>query len=646
MSVDIFGNFTGEQSQERRKAEDTDSLDYSYSDLVNQGISRIETKSRFHSLLSVRLVSILIFVVLLFRLFTLQVIEGKDNERLAAGNRIRPRIIEAARGNILDRSGAWLARNQPSFALAIYPADLPKNKKERNELYEKVAEISGLSTNEIKDESEKNGLSYLGEILLKENLPHDEALLLEEKILGLPGITVAKRAIRQYQSSDGLAHLAGYMGIISQEEIKKREGYLPSDRIGKTGLELQYEDALKGSNGVEQVEVDSKGNVARVLVQDGSRQPVPGDDLTLNLDLALQQKVATALRGGIEQGKQLSGSDVVGGAAIVMDVNTGAVRSLVSLPEYDNNLFTTKISKENYEKLTSDKGYPMFNRATKGTYPPGSISKIILAAAGLQEGVISLNTLFDTPPDIRIGEYVFPDWKDHGVTEIKRAIAESNNIFFYAIGGGFENIKGLGIDRIKKYWELFGLGNKTGIDLPAEASGLLPDAKWKEDVKKEPWYIGDTYHVAIGQGDLLVTPLQMIRATAAIANGGKLIEPHLVDRITDIDGKLIFQNQPKVLKDQFVNKSAVKPVQEGMRMAVTEGSARSLADLPFPVAGKTGTAQFLNNQKTHAWFTCYAPYDNPEIAVTVLVEGGGAGNEIAVPVAKEILKSYFGQVKN
>jgi len=356
----------------------------------------------------------------------------------------------------------------------------------------------------------------------------------------------------------------------------------------------------------------------------------------------LEAKTAEALSRGIQFGREFTKDEkVVGGVAIVMDVRSGGILSMVSLPDYENNLFATKIAKEDYQKLILDKSNPMFNRAVSGTYPPGSISKIIMAAAGLSEHVIGKNTAFDTPAEIKIGEYIFPDWKDHGYTNIVRAIAESNNIFFYALGGGYDQIKGMGVAKMKQYWEMFGLGAQTGIDIPGEASGLLPDVEWKKRVKNEPWYLGDSYHVAIGQGDLLVTPIQMLRATAVIANGGKLLEPQLVKKILGADGTVIKEFGPQIEREGFLSSDVIRTVGEGMRMAVTEGSARNLNDLPVDVAGKTGTAQFLNNQKTHAWFECYAPYDNPEIAIIVMVEGGGGGHEIAAPVAKDILSYYF-----
>lgn len=642
--MDIFGNFSKLRGdKDKRKVQSKEELDFSYADTALNPISQVEDKDAPSKIVSsLKAFVLLFFVILAARLFYIQVVKGESNQKLAEGNRIRPRLIEAGRGEITDSSGVWLARNEPNFALAVYPSDLPKNKDDRNIVYEKLSDISGETKEKISSLAEANGLSSLDMITIKDNLSHDEALIAEKKIVGVPGATVAKKSSREYAIMPGLAHILGYTGIISPDEIKDNPGYYLSDRVGKTGVESEYEKYLKGKHGVEQIEVNSKGSIIRVLVKDGSREPVSGDEVSLYLDRGLQQKTADALKNGIIQAKILTGDDKINsGAAVVMDVNTGGILSMVSLPDYDNNLFSTNISNADYQKLISDESKPMFNRITQGVYPPGSIIKIVMATAGLVEKTITPSTSFDTPLEIKIGEWVFPDWKDHGMTNVERAIAESNNIFFYSIGGGFDKIKGIGIEKINKWWKQFGLGGPTGIDLPSEASGLLPNPEWKEKVRKEPWYIGDTYHVSVGQGDLLVTPLQMLRATATIANGGKLLSPQLVQKIKDGKGNVIKEYGPRVEKENFVSPDIIKTVQKGMRMTVTEGSARNLNDLPVSVAGKTGTAQFLNNQKTHAWFECYAPYENPEIAVIVLIEGGGGGHEISAPVAKEILQYYF-----
>lgn len=644
--MDIFGNFSKlKGDKNKRRIQHKAELDFSYSNTVLNPIGEVEDKTSAAKLSEgVKVILLLFFFILASRLFFLQVVKGESNQRLAEGNRIRPRIIDAARGIITDKNGVWLARNKPNFALAVYPSDLPKTKSDREIIYNKLAEISGVPVEKIQSSSEENGLLSLDMVTIKDNLSHDDALIMEKKIADLQGVIVAKTASREYETLPGISNILGYDGKISPEDIDKYPDYFLSDRVGKTGLEAEYEKYLRGKHGVEQIEVNSKGNIVRVLVQDENREPVPGYDLSLYLDRGLQQKTGEALSNGIEEAKKLTGDATINsGVAMVMDVNSGGILSMVSLPYYDNNLFSTQISQDDYQKLIDDPSHPMFDRATKGAYPPGSISKIILASAGLSEGVITPNTSIVTPAAIKIGDYTFPDWKDHSYesTNVVRALAESNNVFFYSVGGGYDKIKGLGIENIKKYWQLFGLGEKTGIDLPSEASGLLPDPAWKETIKKEPWYIGDTYHVSIGQGDLLVTPIQMLRATATIANGGELLQPQLVQKIKDQNGNIIKEFSPRVERQNFVNPDIIKTVQQGMRLAVTDGSARNLNDLPVSVAGKTGTAQFFDNQKTHAWFECYAPYENPQIAVVVLIDGGGGGHEIAAPVAKEILNYYF-----
>ena len=638
---DIFGNSTTEEDGKKiLKMDEESDLEYSLKVKSETGMS-LAPEVKKGGFFIFKILTALVFSLLIGKLFVSQIVQGEILEKAAEGNKIRPRIISAQRGMITDSKGVWLARNVPSFDLALYPADLPKDKTKRDEIYNKVAEISGQSKEEIKGKSEANGLLSLDLIILKENLSHDEALILEEKTVGLQGLTVIKRARREYKSDFGLSHILGYTGKISSEELKKYLNRHISDWIGKTGLELSHEEDLRGQDGIEQIEVDSTGNVVRVLADNTNREPVTGDNMSLYLDIDLQQKTYEYLQEGVNQAKSLTGEDPGGAIAIAMNPQTGGILSMVSLPAYNNNLFAEGISNEDYQSLINDKTKPMFNRAISGEYPPGSSIKIVHATAGLAEGAVSENTAFDTPEIIEVGEWKFPDWKDHGYTDIRRAIAESNNIFFYSIGGGYGPVKGLGINNLKKWWQIFGLGEKTGVDLTSESSGLLPDPEWKEKVIKEPWYIGDTYHVSIGQGDLLVTPLQMVRATATIANGGRLLHPSLVQKITDSSGNVVKESGNSIENPQVADPNIIKIVQEGMRMAVTQGSARLMQDLPVSVAGKTGTAQFFNNAKTHAWFECYAPYDNPQIALVVIVEGGGGGNEIALPVAKNILNYYF-----
>lgn len=640
--MDIFGNSNGLLGENKsRKVNKRSEFDYSFGVSGGSSVHLDNNLASQKSISFLKILSILIFAVIFTKLFYSQIVNGKLSEDLANGNKIRPRVITAMRGVIQDNQGVWLARNVPTYDLAIFPSDLPKDKFERKKIYEKLATIVGDSPENVQAKAEFDGLYLLDQISLIENISHEQALLLEEKIQGMPAVFVAKRASREYKTLPGIGHLLGYAGKVSKEDLKEDKTYLSSDWIGKTGLEASYEKELRGDHGVEQIEVDSRGNIIRTLVDNNNREPVSGHNITLYLDSELQQKAGEFLSQGLQSGKEFTGQEVTAGVVVVMNPQNGGILAMVSLPDYNNNLFSNGISTDDYKKLLDDKNKPMFNRALNGTYPPGSTIKIMMAVAGLAEKVLSVSTAFDTPPSIDIGEWRFPDWKDHGLTNIERAIAESNNIFFYAIGGGFDKIKGLGIEKMKQWWQRFALGEKSGVDLPVESSGLLPDPAWKKKNTGEPWYIGDTYHAAIGQGDLLVTPIQMIKVVSAIANGGKLLRPQMVQKISDENGTILREYGPQIQNEQVAASEIIQTVQRGMRMTVTEGSARTLSDLPVTVAGKTGTAEFLNNSKTHAWFECYAPYENPEIAVVVLVEGGGGGHEIAVPVARNILQYYF-----
>lgn len=574
-----------------------------------------------------------IALLLIFRLLDLQITKGSENQYLAEGNRIRSRDISAPRGNIYDRNMDILAKNMATFSLEIYPADLPKNKEQRQKIYAQIEENSQISQEEIKKLIEKKGLYSLESIVLKDNLAREEALLAQVKYQDLSGVIINAKPVRQYQSVPGLSHILGYIGKISLQELKNNPNYKLTDNFGKSGLELIYENKLKGQDGQEQVEVDSLGKIQRTLA---SRQPQPGNNLILTLDFDLQKKIAEVLS---QMSSSLGNKPAT---AVALNPQNGQILALVNTPSYDNNIFSGQDIAKQYEKVISDKSNPFLNRAISGLYPSGSTIKPVIAAAGLEEGIITEKTTINDPGEIHIGEWVFPDWKNHGLTDVKKAIAESCNTFFYAVGGGWDKIKGLGINKLAEYLQKFAFGQTTGIDLPAEAKGLVPTPQWKKKNKKEAWYIGDTYHLSIGQGDLLVTPLQLANAIAVIANGGKLLVPQLFLQETDQNNKILKEFQEKVISQDFISTKNLQIVRQGMRQTVESGSARQLNDLPVTVAGKTGTAQSENNlQKTHAWFVSFAPYDNPQIVLVVLIEEGGAGNETALPVAKEILQYYF-----
>jgi penicillin-binding protein 2 len=348
----------------------------------------------------------------------------------------------------------------------------------------------------------------------------------------------------------------------------------------------------------------------------------------------LQQAAERALQEGIDSARAKRG------ALVALNPQNGAVYALVSLPAFDNNDFSGGVSSTVYKALLENPDQPLFPRAWAGAYPSGSTVKIVNSVAALVEKIVTTKSTVFSTGGIRVGSWFFPDWKPdgHGTVNVRQAIAWSVNTFYYTIGGGYESIAGMGIETMTKWMRVFGLGSRTGIDIPGEGSGFVPSREWKEKTKKEPWYIGDTYNLSIGQGDLLVTPLQVAVYTAAIANGGFLVTPHIVHNIgSDGESQEIKPDPRRIVDDQ----SAIETVRLGMRDAVMYGSARALSVLPFAAAGKTGTAQWHSEKNTHAWFTSFAPFEQPEIVVTVLIEEGGEGSSFAAPVAKNLLEEWW-----
>jgi len=405
------------------------------------------------------------------------------------------------------------------------------------------------------------------------------------------------------------------------------------DLIGRTGLELYYEKELKGKDGQNKIEINALGQTEKVVSQ---TLPKDGQDIILTIDLDLQEYIDKILK------KYIKLANSQAGTIIVSNPSNGEILAMLSYPSYDNNIFIQNNDSE-YQRLSQDPDKPFIFRALVGEYPPGSIIKPLLAIAGLSEGIITPQTNIFSSGGIRIGQWFFPDWKKggHGNTNLTKALAESVNTFFYYLGGGFKDFKGLGPQKIREYLSVFGLTKKTGIDLPGEKKGFIATPEWKMDHKNEPWYIGDTYHLSIGQGDILVTPLQVSNYTMALANNGTLFVPHIVKAFQNpVDATI--KNKPLQIANQdLFNVEYFKLVKKGMREAVLRGSARRLNDLAIKVAGKTGTAQVGGNKPPHAWFIGFAPYDNPEIALTILIENGGEGSAIAIPAAKEIFSFLF-----
>ncbi len=576
---------------------------------------------------------IIVFLVILFiRGVNLQIIQGNYWRSLADENRIRSYPIRSLRGIIYDKDKKPLVSNEPRFDLTVVPADLLKQKSQLSEVLSSLAK----ALNEPEDKIEsliKENAGFSAPIILKENISRETALFLESKFSENQALSVEINSQRNYIDGPYFSHILGYLGKIDKKELQQYSDYLVDDYIGKTGLELYYENFLRGSYGEKLIEVDSGGKIKNVFAR---KEAQSGKNIILSIDSDLQKKLYDEMK------RMLGGSNLKGAAGIALDPDTGKILALVSLPSFDNNKFIQGFSQEDFKKIIDNSSKPLFNRVISGTYPPGSTIKPLIASAVLKEKIVTSNQIINCPGSIIIYNkyyqnifHTYHDWTVHGPTNIIKAIAESCNVYFYTVGGGYGKITGLGIEKINQYLKQFGLGNVLGIDLPQEANGFIPDENWKKENKKEDWYIGDTYNVSIGQGDLMTTPLQIALATAAIANNGTLLKPQITEKIGNDSV------YPEIIRSNIIDKEFLATVKQGMREAVISGSAKILYDLPIKVAGKTGTAQASAEKVPHGWFTCFAPYEKPRIVLTILIENGGEGSVVAAPIAKEVLRWYF-----
>lgn len=587
-------------------------------DIIEESHSHQRPATRRFGALRIILACILLIIAI--RGGYLQIVKGSSFRSQAEHNRVDSVILPAPRGIIYDRNHAQVVENVSSTDLVFKPNQLPTVSNESYLLDNLTALLPNISPDQIRtalDRARKTGQ----ETLIAKAIDHDTVLKLEQNKPNLIGTSLESALVRKYLYSEVLAHVIGYTNPVTAEQLAANPNLTATDTTGKQGIELQYDAALRGEHGLTYTEVNAAGKQQTDL---GQKAAIAGEDLTLTVDVELQ-KFIYGLMSDFDAKTQKSGGAPVRGAVVVINSTNGEVYSLVSYPSYDPNTFSQPFLRNSTTKYFNDKNTPLFNRAVNGAYPPGSTIKPFLAAAALQEGVITENTTVNSVGGITVGSYHFLDWKSggHGITDVKKAIANSVNTFFYMVAGGLGQQQGLGIDRATKYLQLFGFDDKSGIDLPSESTGFLPSPQWKLETTGQPWYIGDTYHMGIGQGGVLVTPLQIAAGTAAIANGTTWYQPHLV------------QGNPK--KHPLpANPNNIRIVQEGMRETITDGSGRSLNSLPIPIAGKTGTAQVDGSDKTHAWFTSFGPYGNPKFAVTVLLEQGGGGDVVAVPIAHEI----------
>ncbi len=584
--------------------------------------------------------SIFLILILFLRVVQLQIFEGKDFLAQASENKYILHKIQAERGVIYDQNEKQLVFNRLSFDLVLDKNNLPKIENERKKLIKEVSQILKIDSKDLEKKIEESQDSLM---LISENLDLQTLIVLETKINEWPGFEIEQNYIRDYPNGLDFSHLLGYMGKIKIEELKTApEFYSILDYVGRDGIEKSYEETLRKNPGELRIERDAQG---KIIAKEVISLPASGKSLVLWLDSDLQKKIKEEL----EKELQILGAKKA--AAVALDPQTGGVLALVSLPSFDNNIFSQGEQKE-IEKLLNDKNEPLFNRAIAGRYLTGSTIKPLIASAALEEKIIrpekSLNcqgkiTVEDFWNPEKIWEY--KDWTFHGLTDLRKAIAESCNVYFYTIGGGFGSQAGLGPTLIKNYLSLFGWNEKTQIDLPGEVPGFIPDPPWKKKVFNQGWWDGDTYHLAIGQGYLQITPLEVAAGFLSIANGGKIFKPQVVQKIIDSEKNLIEEIKPEIIRENFIEEKNLQIVKEGMRQAVTgknspQASAILLSSLPVSAAAKTGTAE-LGNGYYHNWITVFAPYEDPKILITIMIENVKGVQVAALPVAKEVLNWYF-----
>jgi len=580
--------------------------------------------------------------ILLIRLGYLQIIRGAEFKQKSENNSVRFRKIKPLRGLIMDRNGVVIVDNRPSFDVLYIPS-----KVKGNELsVEKLKGIYKIKSLEFSfDQDIPEIVKPYSPIKLEKNVTMEKVALVETNALNLPGIYIDVSPVRLYLDGEILAPVIGYTGEISKEDMEKsNDEYAYGDILGKHGLEKFFDTYIRGRRGAELVEINAYGKEIKNL---GRIDPVSGYNIFLTIDADLQKAVWQAFDGKP-------------GAAVVLDTRDGSVLAMVSSPSFDPNLFNNGISYDQWDKLQNNPFAPLSNKAISGQYPPGSTYKLIVAAAALEEGIITPDTKVLCKGSFTLGNRTYRCWNKHGhgLVNLHQAIVESCDVYFYTVG------KMLGVDKIAEYAKRFGLGEVSGIDLPNEKSGLVPTKDWKFKRKKVAWQPGETISISIGQGFNLTTPLQLANAFSAFANGGTLWRPHLVRYIESTDGKIYREFLPEKKGELKLSPKTVEILNSALWGVVNEpgGTGHAARMLNVDVCGKTGTSQVLGLPedekarrmkvigafyKDHALFACYAPLKNPEIAVAVILENAGGGGAVAAPVARKILTAYFeGKKKN
>lgn len=570
----------------------------------------------------------LLFGGLVARLWFLQIAHGDDFRALADANRARHIRSRAPRGIIMDRTGLLLAANRSRFAVYATP-DILKNPP----VLGRLAALLGMTPDDIRQAmqdrpSPSDPQRIAGDVSMA------TVTRIEENRPFLPGVGTSPEPVRWYPRKSLAAQLLGTMGRVNEADWKrlKQQGkdpdYFTDDFLGKTGLERQYEPFLHGTPGGTDVQIDARGRRVRTM---NTALAGPGGTVTLALDARVQAAAESVLR-----------ARHFVGAAVAINPQTGAILAMASAPTFDPGLFATGIKTQDWAPLSGDPDHPLLDRTVDALYPPGSTFKPVVAAAGLQTGAITTHSAVDCTGSYHLGRARFGCWQTHGSTDFYKAIAVSCDVFFYVAG------QRIGPDAISDYSKAFGLAEKTGIDLPSEDIGSIPSPAWKARrfARSGPalsqWFGGDTLHMSIGQGDVLTTPLQMARVAATLGNGGDVLRPFVVQKITQGDtNQVLLQNTRTLVRHVPVSPQNMDAVRRGMRQTVTRGTGKVVNFPQVAVAAKTGSAQVHGSAKTHGWFICFAPYDHPTIAIAAVVEHGGHGADTAGKVARAMLQTYF-----
>ncbi len=562
-------------------------------------------------------------LVVVGQLWYLQVLEGGRFLDASDKNRIRVRPIAAPRGNLVDRNGLPLVDNRPAFTLSLIPRELDRDPDKRDAALGRVASLLQMPYQELVDAVARVPADSFRPVRVRRGLSLEDVAKIEEWKLDLPGVIVEVEPQRAYPNSRFAAHLLGYVREATDEQLKQGR-YRRGDMVGQSGLERILDEYLRGRDGGEQIEVDAMGHPIRVIQQ---TEPQPGAQVVTTIDRRVQEAAERAMEGHA-------------GAVVVMDPRSGDVLAMVSTPAFDIDRFTGAIDHDAWTHLIQDPDHPLLNRTIQTQYPPGSVFKIIVTAAGLQEGSLTPADHVHCSGEFHLGNWTWKDWKKggHGNIDLHQAIVHSCDVFFYQAG------LRVGPTMIARYAHMFGLGDATGIDLSGEKRGLIPQPKPRIGRRGPVWHTGDTVNMAIGQGQVLVTPMQVARMMSVVANGGVLWKPRLVQRVERPDRGVVWNDPGKVMGHVELSPVVWAFMRHALWSVVNQGGTGGTARVPgLDIAGKTGTAQLIAKSKgqDHAWFAAFAPVNDPEAVVVVLVERGGHGGEIAAPIAKKIFETIF-----